>query len=1027
MITSLLGFSFRRRFIVLFAGALLALFGLWAFSRLRIEAYPDISDPQVAVITLYPGHAPEEIEQQVTLPIERALNNVPDVIGRRSRTIFGLSLVELTFGWGTDERLARQVVLERLRDAPLPDGVSAELAPPVTPAGELYRYVLEGDQAGDMRLRELQDWVVAPRLLQTSGVGDVFAFGGLVKQYQIEVSPLALYKYNLSIRKIAEAVGANNQNAGGALLTTGQQALVVRGVGLVRSVADLENVAVAAANATPVFVRDVARVQLGPAPPTGIFGLDARTGGVEGVVAMRRGENPSEVLRGVLAGVDELNSSGLLGGVRIVPIYDRTELVGNTLRTVSRTLAEGLTIVFLVLLFFLGSVRAAALTALTIPLSLLFAFLCMYLYGTPASLLSLGAIDFGIIVDGTLIMVEFIVGRLAGQSQGPLTPRSSTIIQEAASQVQRPIFFSMLILVTAYLPLFMLERVERRLFAPMAFTICAALVGSLLFTLTLVPVLAAYLFPNGAKTWRNPLIAGLARQYESVLGFLVGRPWIAVWAAGAVLGGAVLLGGRLGTEFLPQLDEGVIWIRAVLPAGISLEKSAEVAGRIRSVLRQSPQVRLVASQTGRQTSNTEPFSSNRNELLVCLTPYDTWPTGKRKADLIRELSADLRANIPGAAFNFTQPIIDMVMDSVTGSSADLAVILSGPDLDVLWRTANQVLGILRDTRGAADTTIEQEGDQPQLRIQIDRREAARHGINIADIQEVIELAVGGKPVSTMFEGERRFDIVVRYAPEARSTFAEIGGILVPTPDGGRVPLSRLADIRVAEGASIIARRDNQRQISVRTNIRGRDQGSFVTEAQRRFNAEVRLPAGYHVAWGGQFENLERARHRLAWILPVAVLIIFALLYWAFGSARDAALTLTNVPLSVAGGIAALHLRNIPFSVSAAVGFVSLFGVAVMSGVLYVAEVRRQRQEHGRPPREAALAAASAEFRPLLMLVVVAMLGMVPAAFATGIGSDIQRPLATVILGGLASTLLLTLLILPCLCSLAMRDRQADAC
>ena len=1024
MIARLVRFSFQQRFIILFLNLCLAGLGVWAFFQLKIEAYPDISDVQAVVITLYPGHASEEIEQQITLPIERALNSVPNVIARRSRTIFGLSVVELTFAYGTDEYLARQTVLERLHDAPLPEGVSSSLAPPTTPAGELYRYVLEGNGDDDLTLRELQDWVVAPRLLQVAGVGDAFAFGGLVKQYQIAVDPLALYKYNLSIRQIAAAVGANNQNAGGSVLNSGQQALVVRGVGLIRSVADIENVVVASAGGTPVFVHDVGRVQIGSAPQTGIFGLNERSGGVEGVVVMRRGENPSEVLKDVLAAVDELNSSALPSGVRIVPIYDRTELVNNTLRTVSRTLAEGLTIVFVILFFFLGSFRAAVLTALVIPLSLLFAFACMYFYGIHASLLSLGALDFGIIVDGTLVMVEFIVRRLSREPAGQEPSHNVQIVQDAALHMYRPIFFSLLILIAAYLPLFTLERVERRLFTPMAFTICAALVGSLLLALTLVPVLATYLFRTGARAWRNPAIPWLTRQYERLLRFLLKAPWKVAGVTAGIFAGALFLGSRLGAEFLPQLDEGVIWVRANLPPGISLEKSAEVAGQIRALARESAQVKLVSSQTGRQTSNTEPFGPNRNELLMVLTPYSTWPPGKRKADMVRELSEKFRTHIPGASFNFTQPIIDMVMEAVTGSSADLAVILSGPDLEVLRRAATWVLGMLRQIPGAADTAIEQEGDQPQLRIQIDRREAARYGINVADVQEVIELAIGGRPVSTMFAGDRRFDIVVRYVPEARSTLTEIGSIVIPTADGGRIPLSRLAEIKVAEGASIIARRENRRQISVRTNIRGRDQGSFVAEAQRRFRAEMKLPPGYRGEWGGQFENLERARRRLSWILPLTIVIIFALLYWTFSSALNATLILANVPFSIIGGIGALYFRGIPFSVSAAVGFVSLFGVAVMSGVLYVAEINRQRWDYDRPLKEAVLVGACVQFRPLLILILVAMLGMVPAAVATDIGSDIQRPLATVILGGLVSTLFLTLLALPCLYYLAERGRRS---
>ena len=1020
MFAALLRAAVSHRVITAVLALLLAGLGIWAFTELKIEAYPDLSDPQVTVITQYPGYAPEEVEQQVTIPIERALMGVPGVISRRSRTIFGLSLVELTFDYDTDLHRARQAVLERLREAPLPPGVEATLAPPTTPAGELYRYVLESENLDEMQLREIQDWVIAPRLMQAPGVGDAWAFGGLVKQYEIAVDPMALYKYGLTVREIADAVAANNENAGGSLIRSGEQALVVRGIARLRSLADIENVVVASRGGSPIFIRDVARARVSHEPPTGVFGLDERSGLVEGIVGMRRGENPSETLRGIREAVEELNSGTLPPGMKIRPIYDRTELVNNTLRTVSRTLAEGLAVVLLVLLFFLGSLRAALLTALVVPLSLLFAFLAMRMFGITASLLSLGAIDFGIIVDGTLVMVERMMRGLGqpGDSRSQDRVRSMT---EAALLVQRPIVFSLLILITAYLPLFTLERVERRLFMPMAFTIVAALVGSLLLTVTLAPALGSRLLP-GSRPWTNPLLVWLTGRYENHLRWLLRRAPVVAVASALVFAGTLVLARGLGAEFLPHLDEGVIWVRVVLPPGHSLERSAEVADRLRELARQSPEVLLVTSQTGRQTSNTEPFGPNRIESLIALRPYSEWPPGKRKMDLVQELSERFRTHFPTAAFNFTQPIIDMVMESVTGSSADLAVLISGPDLRVLRAAAAETLEILRGIRGAADVAIEQEGEQPQLRIRLDRAEAARYGINAADLQEVIELAIGGRPVSTMFEGDRRFNIVVRYVPEARSTLSSLGQILVPTADGGRVPLSQVARIEVADGATIIARRENQRLISVRTNIRGRDQGSFVAEAQRKFRERVKLPPGYRVEWGGQFENLDRARRRLAWILPLTVALIFVLLYWAFGSIRDAAMVLLVVPFSVVGGVAALWLRGIPFSVSAAVGFVSLFGVAVMAGVLYLSEINRLLRQEACDLEEAVLRGARTQLRPVLILLTAAMLGIAPAALATGIGSDVQRPLATVILGGLASTLVLTLVALPSLYYLVRRGR-----
>ena len=1020
MIARLLRAALAHRLLLIVLALGLVAAGMWAFAQLSVEAYPDISDTQVLVITIYPGHAAEEMEQQVSVPIERALNSVPHVIARRSRTIFGLSVVELTFEYGTNDYFARQVVLEKLRDANLPDGVTPTLGPLSTPIGELYRYTLDGHGYDSQQLREIEDWLVEPRLLQVPGVTDITPFGGTIKQYQIEVDPLALSRYGLSIKDIAQAVDSNNQNAGGALLDNKQQGLVVRGVGLIQSIADVENIVVAANSGVPVFVRDVGRVHVGPAPRTGIFAVDDRLDHVEGIVLMRRGENPSAVLRGIHEAVDELNASMLPPGVTISPIYDRTELVDNTLHTVTRTLVEGLVIVVTVLFLFLGSVRAALLTAITIPLSLLFAFACMHVSGIPANLLSLGAIDFGIIVDGTLVMVEHIVQVLSNRSPAA-GGGTLDLIRDAALDVERPIFFSLVIIVAAYLPLFTLERVERRLFTPMAFTVCYALVGSMIIALTLIPALATYLFRGTPATWQNPVLTWLSVKYERALEWSIAHPARVIAAAMGVVAATTVLSMRLGSEFLPQLDEGVLWIRANFPAGISLEKSAQLASTIRTLVRQSPEVKTVTSQTGRNDDGTDPYGPNRNEFFVALTPYDTWSRGKRKSDLIDELNTRLSNAVPGAFFSFTQPIIDNVTEAVTGSPADLAVIITGPDLHTLRRLGNETLAVLRRVPGAADIGVEQEDDQAQLRIRIDRQSVARYGINVRDVQDVIELAIGGRTVSTFFEGERRFDITVRYVPEARTDPSAIGTILVGTRDGGRVPLSQLAEITVASGASIIARRENRRQISVRANIRGRDQGSFVSDAQERFAQRVSLPDGYRVEWGGQFENLARARRRLAFILPLTIVIIFALLFFTFGSAASAGLVLMNVPFSLVGGILALYVRGINLSVSAAVGFISLFGVAVMSGVLVVSEIATWRARRPGRARDAVVQGALAQMRPVLMMIVVAMLGMVPAATATGVGSDVQRPLATVVVGGLLSTLLLTLFALPALYSaLALR-------
>ena len=1023
MIAQLLRFALKQRFITILIGLTLVGAGLWAFSQLKIEAYPDISDTQVVVISQYDGRAAEEVEQQVTVPIERALNSTPDVIARRSRTIFGLSVVELTFDYGTNDYFARQVVLEKLRDANLPDGVTPSLGPLSTPIGELYRYTLSGAGLNSLQLRELEDWVVEPRFLQVPGVADVTPFGGMVKQYQVHVDPLLLSKYGLSITQVADSIRANNGNAGGAMLDNSQQSMVIRGVGQIQSPADIGNIVLNESKGTPVFVKDVGNIEIAGAPQTGIFGVNAATGGVEGIVLMRRGENPTEVLKSIKEAVTDLNANRLPKGVTLTPIYDRTDLVNNTLSTVSRTLLEGLVIVLLVLFLFLGSARAALLTAVTIPLSLLFAFVCMQLSGIPANLLSLGALDFGIIVDATLIMVEHMLHCLHVAEAKPGFVRGTgvlEIIQEAALEVERPIFFSLIIIISAYIPLFTLERVERKLFTPMAFTVSYALFGSMLLALTLIPVLATYLFRNGSKSWENPILPWLGKRYQSVLGVALRRPLTVFALSALIVVSAFALAGALGIEFLPSLDEGVIWVRANLPAGISIDQSSKIAGEIRAIALKYPEVSLVSSQTGRNDSGTDPYGPNRNEFFLALKPYDTWPSGVDKTKLIETLAKDLNGQIPGAAFSFTQPIIDNVTESVTGSAADLAVIIRGPDLIKLREQAQQTLAIIRDVPGAADTAIEQEPDQAQLRLRIDRQTVARYGINVKDVEDVIEMAIGGRAAGTMFEDERRFDITVRYVPEARTNITAIGNVMVPTHEGGRVPLSQLAEVKVVNGASIIARRENQRQITVRTNIRGRDQGSFVADAQARFDKAVHVPTGYEVTWGGQFENLQRAKKRLTVILPITIAIIFVLLFFMFGSPKYAGLVLMNVPFSLVGGVLFLYIRHINLSVSAAVGFISLFGVAVMSGVLVIAEINRLRQAEPQMPVPQAIAqGAASQLRPVLLMVVVALLGMVPAARASGIGSDVQRPLATVVVGGLLSTLFLTLLALPSMYALVV--------
>ncbi|MBS1902128.1 MAG: efflux RND transporter permease subunit [Bacteroidetes bacterium] len=1024
MIRKLVHFAMRQRMLTLLLALVIIVGGIGAYLTLKIEAYPDVADTEVDVITKYPGKAAAEVEEQVTVPIERALNAVPRVVNRRSRTIFGLSIVRLTFDEGTDDYFARNQVIEKLRDADIPDGLTPELAPLSTPVGEIYRYALEGGpEQSPMDLRTLQDWVVVPKLLQAKGIADITNFGGLVKQYSVIVDPIKLRKYGLTMTAVQNAIQANNANAGGNIIERGNQGLAIRGIGRIQTAEDIGLIVLLnnASTGTPVYVRDVGTIEITALPPSGILGYTNNTehrdvdNGVQGIVLMRRGENPSEVLESLKGKLEEVKAA-LPEGVHLVELYDRSELVDNTLHTVSHTLIEGVTIVVIVLLFFLGNVRAALLAAVTIPLSLLWAFIMMRFTGIPANLLSLGAIDFGIIVDGAVIMIEAIMRRLVHTPEAERTEKGSLrLIVEATQDVDKQIFFSVVIIILAYLPLFTLKRVEGKLFSPMAYTLGFAIAGSLLLALTVVPVLATYFFRKSeVKEWHNPLFHWLQKAYQKTVVFLIERRVFVVGAAVIVVVGSTLLGTKLGTEFLPELDEGAIVIRTVLPAGISLKTASQYPPIIRQVVSPYPEVRAVITQLGRNDDGTDPYGPNRIETHVELTKYDTWPSGMDKHKLIDEIKTKLQASIPGATFSFSQPILDNVTEAVTGSSADLAVLVNGNDLTKLRNYADTILGVIQNVKGATDFGIEEEGDQAQLFIKINRTSAARYGINVRDVEDMIELAVAGRPVSVLYEGERRFDIVVRYQATDRSTVDDISRLEITSPTGLRVPLTDVADVEIKDGSTIIAREDGHRQVGVRTNIRGRDQGTFVAEAQQKVASVLHLPKGYDIDWGGQFENLTRARNHLMVILPITLFLIFALLFLTFRSAKYALIVLVNVPLALVGGIIALLLRGMNFSVSSGVGFISLFGVAVMSGVLLVSRFNYLRFDRHLSLREAVVLGAEEELRPILMMMLVAMLGLIPASLATGIGSDVQRPLATVIVGGLASALILTLVVLPSL-------------
>jgi heavy metal efflux system protein len=1006
--------ALRQRWPVLVAIAAVVGLGVWAFERQTIEAYPDISAQMVQVITTFPGRAPEEVERQVTVPLELAMGNVPNVDVIRSRTIFGLSVVQMVFEEGTDGYWARQRVQEKLGTLSLPPTASPALGPLATAYGEIFRYELRSDGRVDtVEVRSLNDWVVIPRLLRARGVADVSNFGGRAKTYAITLNPAQLQRYGLALGDVVNAVQSNNGSAGGSTLTRGAMSFVVRGRGALEGVSEIGKVFVKSVGGTPVYVHDLAEVAIDSAVPSGIFSKDERDDGVEGIVLMRKGENPSLVLAEVQTAVEELNASALPPGVRVEPFYDRSHLIEATLHTVAHSVGLGVGLVVLVLFAFLGRPVMAGLVAATIPFALLFALVCMYAAGIPIGLLSVGAIDFGIIVDGAVIMADSIAHRL-GTLDGEGGARRSVFrtVLAAALEVERPVFFSVLMIVAAYLPLLTLVSIEGLLFRPMALTVVFALVGALFFALFAIPVLSLFLFPRGYREWKNPLLTRFSPVYGEMIRRLLARR-LQVLVGLAILIVAVIAGvvPRLGMEFLPYMDEGVIWVRANFPEGTALERTSAFGRRIREVVLAFEDLAFISVQVGRNDSGTDPFPPSRMEIMINPRPREEWKRFRTKAELVAAVGARLREEFPTTRFNFTQPIIDSVTEDTNGTSANVAVEFSGPDIDTLKDLAEHAVGVLSRVPGAQDVSVEQEGPQPQLVISPDRALCARYDVRIEEVNRLIGTALGGEPVGAVYEGERRFDIVVRFARRGLSSPEAVGRLPVFSSTGMPVPLAQLARIEVMDGQTIIAREGGRRRLTVRCDIAGRDQAGFVSYAQELFAKEVSLPPGFHLSWLGMFENLDRARRHFAVVVPVTVLLIYALLFTTFRSHRAALLLLTSVPLAFVGGALAIFVRGMNLNVSTGVGFAALFGVSIMNGVLLVKAITTLRAQ-GDALDDAIVKGSQNCLRPILMASLVAVLGLLPASVATGLGSDVQRPLATVIVWGLLSATLLTLVVVP---------------
>ena len=1025
MIERLVDFSLENRFLVLAAVILLLGWGAISFHQLPVEAYPDVANNYVEIITQWPGISAEQVEQQVTIPLEIVMNGIPHVTHLRSFSLFGLSDIKLIFDDEEENAWNRERVLERLAQVNLPSGVVPQMGTDWSPVGQIYFFTLKSTNPSYdvMELKSLEDWTVEKNFKAVPDVVDVASFGGPTREYQVRVDPNKLISYGLSLSQVEQQLANNNANAGGSFIEGGLQQINVREVGLVRDVRDIENTVLVARNGTPLRVKDIAVVAQGAKIRLGQFAraIHKENGTiidsddvVSGIVLLRKGANADDALAGIHAKVEELNDHILPAGVKVVPFIDRSDLVHYTTHTVLHNLTEGILLVVLVLFLFLGNVRGAFIVALTVPFALLFAATCLKLKGIPANLLSLGALDFGMVVDGAVVMVENIVRHMSHAEHSYKTPVER--IRSAAHEVQRPVFFAIAIIITAYLPIFTLQRVEGRLFHPMAWTVAFALIGALLFSMFVVPGLSSVLFRQGGSEWQNPVMEFLKKRYRKALRWAIEHRMVTV--GGALIGFAaavyLTLGGVIGSEFLPHLDEGALWVRGTLAPSTGPTEGTRLANQARIVLCSFPEVTQCTSQVGRPDDGTDTTGFFNTEYFVDLKPKERWRPvfHEDKEHLIAAMQRELD-KIPGVIWNFSQPIADNMEEAVSGVKGELAVKIYGEDLKLLEAQADQIVNIMRQVNGIEDLGVFRVLGQPNLEISVDRVQAARHQINVADIQDAVQTAIGGTAFTQVLKGEARYDLVMRYLPQYRSTKEAIEGIRLLTPSGERVSLGQLCKIEVRDGGSEIYREGNQRYIAIKYSVRGRDLGGAVEEAIRKVNAQVQLPRGYHIDWAGEYESEKRAEARLLVIVPLTVLVIFGILYAMFRSFKWAVLLLANVAMAPIGGLLALLITGTHFSVSSGVGFLALFGVSVQTGVIML-EYINQLRARGHTIEDAAIDGAVLRLRPIMMTMLVATLGLLPAALSRGIGSDSQRPFAIVIVGGLVGALLLSIFLLPTL-------------
>ncbi|MGO9519934.1 MAG: efflux RND transporter permease subunit [Candidatus Korobacteraceae bacterium] len=1025
MINAFVDFALNNRFVILGLAIFLFIWGVVAFHNLPVEAYPDVANTWVQIITQWPGRAAEEVEQQVTIPIEIQMNGIPHLVHLRSVSLAGLSVVNLIFDDTSNNDWDRQKAFERLSQVTLPSGVTPQIGPDYSPVGQVYWYTLKStNPAYDvMELKSLQDWVISKYIKSVPDVVDDSSFGGITKEYQIRVDPEKLISYSLSLAQIEQQLTNSNANAGGSFIEEGAQQINVRAVGLVKNISDIEETVIKAQNGTPIRIKDVAVVTQGPKIRLGQIGKAVhRSDGVveddndvvEGIVFLRKGADTAQMLEGVHAMVKRLNDHILPPGVKIVPYLDRDDLVDYTTHTVLHNLAEGMILVVIVLFVLLGNVRGAIIVSLTIPFALLFASICLDLRHISANLLSLGALDFGMLVDGAVVMVENIVRHLnrPDEAPRPLMER----IREAAHEVQRPVFYAIAIIITAYLPIFTLQQVEGKLFKPMAWTVAFALLGALVFSMLIAPALATLFFRKGAKQWENPVMTFLIKHYRTSLHWVIRHRPLTVGAAVVALALATLLAfsGVIGSEFLPHLDEGAIWVRGTLAPSTGPTEGLMVVDRARAVLASFPEVPRVVTQVGRPDDGTDSTGFFNTEYFVDLLPKEKWRPvfHQDKERLIAAMDRELE-KIPGVIWNFSQPISDNVEEAVSGVKGELAVKIYGDDLKTLEAKADEIAAVMQNVQGIQDLGVFRVVGQPSLNFTVDRDQASRYGINVSDIQDAIQTAVGGNALSQVLLGEQRYDLVLRYLPPYRDTKEAIEKIRLLAPSGERVSLAQLTKVDVVDGGSEIYREANSRYIAVKFSVRGRDLGSTVEEAMKKVNAAVKLPVGYTIDWSGEYESAKRSQRRLLFVLPLTILFIYVILYTMFKSVKWGLLILTNIAMAPIGGLLALWFSGTHFSVSSGVGFLALFGVSVQIGVIMV-EYINQLRARGYDIEDAAVEGAVLRLRPITMTMLVATLGLLPAALSHGIGSDSQRPFAIVIVGGLVADLIISVILLPTL-------------